>query len=165
MTSRKNTKQRGMTLVEVITYSALLIIITSAVVGIVLNFASVYESIHASNKLRTSAVSAADRIVFEIRNAQDITSVSSNDITLTNISGDTIDFALTSGKITIEENGGGTQNLTGSDVTATTLNFEHLGSSGSSNQAVTVVFTLETPYKDTVKQTSFQDTIVLRGAY
>ena len=154
-----------MTLVEVITYSTLLILITSTVVGIMLNFASVYGSIHASNKLRSSTVSAMDRIVYEVRNAQDIDSASGNNLTLTNVSGDTINFTLTSSTITVEENSGGTQDLTGRDVTAKVLNFEHLGTSDSSNQAVTVVFTLETSYKDTVKQTSFQDTIVLRGAY
>jgi len=63
---------KGFSLVETLIYIGLLAMIIASLVGMLVNMSRAYKQIKISRQVQTSAVSALDRIVRDIRNAESV---------------------------------------------------------------------------------------------
>lgn len=128
--------QSGLTLVEVLFYSVVLVILLTTVTGTFLTMRNAYQQMRLSSALQNSAIVAMDRMEREIRNATSVTLASStfntNPGRLTLAGKDasganlTVEFYVESGAIKLRWNGVAVGALTDPSVSVSNLIFRRL---------------------------------------
>jgi type II secretory pathway pseudopilin PulG len=130
-------KQEGFTLVELVLYIGIISIIFSAIVPLVINI--IYNSSKSAvqQEVSENARFISERILYEIRRAKGISSVSANSISLTNFSPDsTTVIDLSGGNVRINDNGTGVTNLNSTNTTVSDLTFTQAGTNISFTMTV-----------------------------
>ncbi|GEM_PF-216145 len=163
----------GFSLVEAIIYIGLLILILVAVVNMILLMGRSYTYLKLSRHIQTSAVTALDRMVRDIRNAQSVdvgqstlgTSPGILTLNTTTSTGtpQTLQFYVSGGTLRLKQNGGDVGPLTLPDVTVGGLIFRRITTGIS--QAVKIDLTLQTGVGSSVHSANFYGTAILRDSY
>jgi len=70
-------KTRGLSLIEIVVYIAILSLLSVVVVGILLSLSGVYAELVITKRMNTSAAAALDRMAREVRSAMSVDTASS----------------------------------------------------------------------------------------
>ena len=108
---KKLRPKSGFTLVELLIYISLVSIFVSGAISFMLNVLSTREKVYQQQTVEQNARAAIARIAYEIRRANNIQGISSDELTLNNESSNTI-ISLISGRIQITTGGTGPYYLT-----------------------------------------------------
>ena len=164
---------RGFTLVEMVVYTAMLVVILLIIVSFIVSFGKAYNVLKSTIHINNSAIVSFERMVREIRLASNVdTAASILDthpgrlaLTTTDASGApiTLEFYINSGALMLRQEGVDVGPLTRSDVTITNLVFRSF--SNGRSEAVKVEVTLESVVADTTKVKNFYGSAVLRESY
>ena len=174
MTKRlRNMKRRGMSLVEILIYTAILAVLFVLVVNTVLTMAKSYTTLRLAKQINLAAATSLERIAREIQNAisvdqvQSVFGTSPGSLSLNTLdpvgNPKTIQFFIEDGALRVREDGVDTGPMIGTKVTVTNLTFSYVESGPS--EAVKIVMSLQTSLDDKIKTATFYDTIILRGSY
>jgi|SRR3989338_516846 len=164
--------RRGFSLVEAIIYIGLLVLILVAVINMMLLMSRSYNFLKASRHMQISAITALDRMVREIRNAQSIdigqsafgTDVGVLTLNTTTVAGvsQTIQFYL-DGAVRLKLDGVDIGPMTLPDVTVMGLTFRQITTGIS--QAVKIELSLLTGVLPSTRLSNFYGTAILRDSY
>lgn len=162
----------GFSLLEMIIYVTILSAVMVLVVGSMLSLARSYHSLVISRSINNSATIALDRVVREIRFANNVNVALS---TLTTSPGQlvlntkdavgqttTIDFYVDSGVLKIREGGIESGSLTKQGLLVTNLVFFRVADAAST-EAIKIELTLEGSSGPRTKQKTFYTSALLRG--
>src|ERR1041385_3348551 len=166
-------KTRGMTIVEMLFYIAILVVLTGVTVSTLISLSNIYRNLRSLEAVNESAQSSLERIVRESRGA---TSIDTTQSTLGSSPGNlflysldqngattTVQFYVSNSAIRIKEAGVDAGPLTASNVRVTNLVFRRIATSTS--QAVKIEMTLESGTSTNYVSKNFYSTAVLRGSY
>lgn len=163
-------KKSGLTAVEALIYSTILLIVLIFIVQTVISTTKIHNQIKLAQTLETSGSLAMERVLREIRNssavvtAESVLGSSPGTLKLsgTDDSGPfTLTFNLSGGKIWISRNGGTPGALTLPTVTADSLVFRRLVNTNS--EAVKVEMSLSGNAGSTTKTFDLYGTAVIRN--
>lgn len=170
---RQSSRKKGFTLVEVIIYVGLLAMVLVAVVNMFVLMGTSYNFLKLSRHMQTSATTAVDRMVRDIRNAQSINiaqstlGTSPGVLTLnTTTAADTpqtLQFYVSSGILRVKQDGGDIGPVTLPDVTISSLIFRQISTGVS--QAVKIELSLSAGTGPSTRSANFYSTAVLRDSY
>ena len=165
--------RQGFSLIEAIIYVGLAILVMVAVVNMLLLLSRAYGQLKSSRHMQTSAITALDRVIRDIRNAQSIDvgqstlGASPGVLTLnsTNLSGtaEVFQFYILNGALRVKKDTVDLGPLTLPDVTVSNLIFRQI-STGIS-QAVKIEITLGTGAGQSARSANFYGTAILRDSY
>ncbi|KKU67935.1 MAG: hypothetical protein UX89_C0010G0014 [Parcubacteria group bacterium GW2011_GWA2_47_16] len=165
--------RRGFSLVETIIYTGLLVLILVAVINMMLLMSHSYNYLKLSRHIQVSAVTALDRMVRDIRNAQSVdvgqstlgTSPGILTLNTSTVSGtpQTVQFYVSGGGIRVKQDGVDIGPVTLPDVTLTNLVFRQITTGIS--QAVKIELTLSTGVGPAARSANFYGTAILRDSY
>lgn len=166
-------RQRGVSLIEMLVYTGILILIATAVSSTILALSRVYRSIAAEQRVEEAAMVALERMVRETRRAdsideaQSIFDTSSGQLTIHTTDGDStplsMQFFLTGGGIHIKEGDVDIGPLTPASTRTTKLLFRSITTPQS--KAVKIEMTVESGTSTSYRSKSFYGTAILRGSY
>src|SRR3989344_6964990 len=112
---KKLRPKSGFTLVELLIYISLVSIFVSGAISFMLNVLSTREKVYQQQTVEQNARAAIARIAYEIRRANNIQGISSDELTLNNESSNT-KISLISGRIQITTGGTGPYYLTSNQI-------------------------------------------------
>lgn len=161
---KKVQHNQGFSLVEMLIYLAILTIIFVVVVNTILSFTGSYKTLTAQRNVENAAIGAMERMTRDIREATQIDSLGSSDITVSSIlSGlsTTTRFIVESGKLNLYVNGSLVGPLTVGSTTVTNLTFTQL--SGGYNGGVKIDLTLQSIVGQATVIKSYHSTVILRS--
>lgn len=171
--SRFSHQSSGFSLVEAIIYAGLLSLILVSTVSMLLGMSRAYLYLNFSRHIQTSAITAVDRIVRDIRNAQTVNVAQSTlgtspgvltlDTTTATSSPQTIQFFVSNGVLRVKQDGGDLGPLTVSDVTVQNLVFRQMNTGIS--EAIKIELTLTAGTGPTARSVNFYATAILRDSY
>jgi len=163
----------GFSLVELLIYIALLSIILIVVVNTMLAMTRSYGAVASSRDIETSAIVAMDRLVREIREADDLIGTQSvfgthpGKLVIKSTAEDntvkTTEFSLNAGRLRVKENNMDTGPLTVSNVTVSRLVFSPIISGVS--KAVKIEMEMQSGAGQALRSAKLYNTVVLRGSY
>ncbi len=165
-------RRKGFTLIEILTYVAIIGLFFVVVVNTFITLARSYTAIHAVGDLHVAAATALDRMVFEIRRASRVDTANSvfnsSPGTLALLvpldgGGESQKLFSVNGGIEFFQDGNSNGLLTPGNVTISNLIFRRVATSDA--ELVRVEMELETAYGTTTKSAWFYDSAVLRGDY
>jgi type II secretory pathway pseudopilin PulG len=167
------THLRGMTIIELLLYVAILVLLVGVTVGALLSLSGIYRNLRSLEAVNENAQSSLERIVREVRGATSVDTLQStfgtnpSDLYLNSLdvngASTTVEFFATSSAVHIKEAGVDSGPLTSSNVKVTKLIFRLLTSAKS--QAVKVEMTIESGTSTNYVTKNFYSTAVLRGSY
>lgn len=164
----KKKDKNGFTLLELILYMALVAMMMSYLTPMAWNMILGSKKVVTQQELSTQARFVAERIKYEIRNARDITAVTSNSITL--IASDSsrnpviIDRDATTKKIRIKLGAAPYVNLNSADTDVESLTFSNYSSVATTkSKHVGFRFTMDTNY-DSQRKEYYQSTTIESSA-
>jgi type II secretory pathway pseudopilin PulG len=132
----------GFTLVEVILYITIVAIILVGITNLGWGVVNNSQKSKIQQEVSDTARTISERIGYEIRNAQDITSVTPSSISLTNFPPDASTvISLVSGNVQIDKNGTGGVNLNPVGTKITDLTFTNYSVGTSKNIGFTLTVT------------------------
>lgn len=146
---KKNDK-KGFTLVEIIVYIALFGIIVSVILNVILFIFGMNKKITSYSQVNSDALSAMERIVYEVTNSEYIyaPTSSASQLSLATSSYATandditfLDFYVESGTLFLKQDGSGSVPLTSSNVSVSALNYSYY--KNGSKDSVTINLTLQ----------------------
>lgn len=156
-----------------IIYVALLALVMVATVSMLLGMSRAYGYLKLSRHIQSSAVTALDRVVRDIRNArsvngpQSVLDASPGALTLNTTtatgSPQTFQFYVSGGALRVKQDGGDLGPLTLPDVTVGNLIFRQMNTGIS--QAVKIELTLSAGAGSTTHSANFYATALLRDSY
>ncbi|KKU25887.1 MAG: hypothetical protein UX39_C0016G0008 [Candidatus Magasanikbacteria bacterium GW2011_GWA2_46_17] len=163
----------GFSLVEMIIYVGLLAIILVAMMNMLFGMSRAYGYLKFSRHIQSSAVTALDRMVRDIRNAQSVNTAESTlgtspgvltiNTTTATSSSQKLQFYILNGTLRVKRDGGDLGPLTLSDVSVSNLVFRQINTGIS--QAVKIEMTLSAGTGPTARSVNFYNTAVLRDSY
>lgn len=164
----------GFTLLEALLYVVLLVIISVFVVGAILSMARAASEVRLSRAINNSAAVSLERMVRDIREADEIDETGSifgthpGRLTLRASDDDgnstTTEFELDADDIlTVEVNAGGQAPLTAEELEVSNLIFRQIVS--SSSRAVKIELAMRNRRGKRIIERNYYDTAVLRGTY
>ena len=166
-------KNRGLTLVEMIVYIAVLILLTTAIVNSIVSLSLTYRQFKVAKRVGQSAMLAMERISREIRNADSVDTAQSLldahpgalQLNATTPGGTAriVKFYLEDGTLKVSENGVAQGPLISSRASTTNLVFRLIPTPNS--EAVKIEMTITATSSSYSKTEKFYDTIILRGSY
>lgn len=169
----KFTKKRGITLIEVVVYTALLAFLSVLVIRASLSMYDTYVYVTVLSDINNSATLASERLTREIRDAETVDIVSSTLdsspglLVVNSPSGEaTISksfYINEQDQLVIEEEGGNPIALTEDQLEVTNLVFRHIVTNHS--EAIKVEMTLQNTVKGEVIERNYFNTILLRASY
>lgn len=133
---------KGFTLIELILYIALVSIFVTGAIFFAWDIIYGREKAFQQQIVEQNARAALARIVYEIRRADDINSVSSSSIELENGANDTT-ISLSSGTVQITTGGVGPYDLTSNQVIITSLAFTDLTATSEDTKGINVSLTAQ----------------------
>ncbi|MSU55098.1 MAG: hypothetical protein EXS46_00985 [Candidatus Taylorbacteria bacterium] len=164
---------RGFSLAEMVIYVGLLAFVMVAMVSMLLGMSRAYDHLKVSRHIQSSAITALDRMVRDIRNAQSVNVLGSTlgtspgvlTINTTTATGtpQTFQFLVSNGTLRIKMDGADLGPLTLSDVTVGSLIFQQM-STGIS-QAIKIDLTLSAGSGAAARTAKFYATAILRDSY
>ena len=159
---------KGLTVIELVFYLAIMSMLTSAVVYSIYGLVSTYQKIQVVKDVERSGMIAMDRIGKELRNATAIDSISSNSVQVSSLVGSgtrTVMFTLnaSTGIIRILENGVDMGPLTSFNASTTRLAFFQMTTPKS--KAVKIEMTVVASSTRYAERANFYNTVTLRGSY
>lgn len=156
----------GYSVIELLFYIALFAILTITVINVMITMAKAFRETAIQAELVQSG-NIMERISREVRQAYDISSISSTDLKLsTKDSGGankTVEFLLSSTNLQLLENSVFTGNLNTPNVKVTSLTFTQITT--VKGKAVKIALTVKSNNDALGRTQDFYDTIVLRGDY
>lgn len=162
--------KKGFTLIEVIIYSALVVIILGVLTNAILVVSNSYRRMATYRDIENGAMLAMNRMSREIKSASDINGSqtvydNANGSLMLNLgsTATTSRFYVSGGSIILDENGVQTGSLTPSSVTVSSLIFRHIVS--TSSEAVKIEVIIQGEGQNSSISKNFYNTIVLRGSY
>ncbi|MDO8482863.1 MAG: hypothetical protein Q7S86_03535 [bacterium] len=165
--------RQGFSLVETIIYTGLLALILFAVTNMMLLMSHSYNYLKLSRHIHVSAVTALDRMVRDIRNAQSVdtgqstlgTSPGVLTLNTSTVSGtpQTVQFYVSGGGIRVKQDGVDVGPVTLPDVALTNLVFRQISTGISS--AVKIELTLQAGVGPSARSANFYATAILRDSY
>ena len=161
--------RRGFSLVEMIIYVGLLALILVSTVSMLLGMSKAYRYVKFSRQIQSSALSALDRMVRDIRNSESVNTGESvlganpgvltlNTTTATS-SPEILQFFVSNGTLRVKRDGGDLGSLTLSDVTVSNLVFQQMNTGVSQSVKMEMTLTSGT------YTANFYATAVLRDSY
>ncbi|RJQ33648.1 hypothetical protein C4568_04195 [Candidatus Parcubacteria bacterium] len=173
MIHRQPSKERGVSLIEMLIYTAILILIVMAVGSTVLAFSRVYRSIIAEQKVEEAGHVAMERIMREIKKGSSIDSAGSSfasatgalALNTTDDGGDPIivRFFLSDSNMHVSEDGEDIGPLLPQGASVTRFYLTSITTAIS--RAVKVELTVESGTSTSYRSKNFYGTAVLRGSY
>lgn len=172
---RRNTytTEGGFTLIEAIIYTALVVSLSVLLISMLSVMYRVFSESRADRDLLTSSYTAMERMTREIRTASSVdtgTSVFGSTpgtlkLNTTDSSGTskTVQFALSSGAVAFTDNGTLSGNLTGTQVTVTSLIFRKITTTNGT--AIRIEMILSANRSPSNKTITVYNTAALRGSY
>ena len=164
---------RGFSLVEVLLYAGLFSLLLVSMVGMIIGMSRAYSYLSFSKRIQTSAITAVDRMVRDIRSAESVNQsqsafgVSPGVLTINTTamasSSQTIQFFVSSGVLRVKSGGVDVGPLTLPGVTVSNLIFRHMNSGIS--EAVKIELTLTVGTGPTMRTANFYATALLRDSY
>ncbi len=157
--------EKGFSLIEMLIYTAILVAVLIVVGFGLLMMTRTFGDIRILNKINNSAEIAMERMIREIRLANDIDASSIFDVHPGQLKLETVDssgnpititFYLSGGNLMVQEGGS-----TGESLTSPRVNVERLVFYQISNQEISKAIKIEF----TINGKNFYDTAVLRGSY
>lgn len=169
----KKRNKVGISLIEAIISIAILAVMMVVITKGMSAFLVAYRNVKEVRKLENSALSAMDRIIREVRNAESVDTTNSSlssangvlVLNTTDSSGSamTVKFYLSGNKIYVEENGISLGPITATGISITSLTFRLISTPVS--QAVKVEMSILDVGASPDLYRSFFDTALLRGSY
>lgn len=171
----KTKNKKGFTLVETIIYITIFVLLSILVVNMIITIIKSAAMGYVSRNINTSAEAGIERMIREIRRANDIEVAESYfgvnpgvlKLDTTEWGSDattTIKFQLENGILKVSEGGGALQALTSTDVNISSLIFYQIIASTTS-KAIKVEMELEDSWSNYTKTEKFYNTTILRGSY
>lgn len=164
---------RAFSLVEAAVYVGLLALVLVTVANTTLLMSRAYRELRASRHIQSSAVTALDRMVRDIRNARSVTVGASTlgvtpgvltlETTTATGSPQTFQFYISNGALRMKQDGGDIGPLTLPGVSVSSLIFRHFVTAVS--QAVKIELTLSSGTGSSTRIANFYSTARLRGSY
>lgn len=153
---------KGVSLVEMLIYVALISVIFLLIVQTILSFTSSYRQLAANRALEHTAINVLERVTREVRNASNV-NVSGNALTTTQATNGvstTTRFYLDTGVVKMDVNGSYYGPLSVVSGTVTSLTFTVLSSPGP--QAVKIDMTVQGRSGAVTRTKSFHSTIIAK---
>lgn len=158
---------KGTTVLEVIFYIAIFAMLSLVIVESSIILTRSFRTTKVNLEL-SSAGAIMERMVREIRQSQNITTISSNSLKLDN--GDpsqaitsSIQFSLINGHVVLYENDIIVGSLNPSNITVNDLQFTEINTDVGT--AVKIYMQVSSNHFNSVKTVDYYDTVVLRGDY
>lgn len=144
-------KNNGFTLIELILYIAIISIVMSALIPFAWNVIEGSAKSSVEQEVSSQARYVSERIKYEIRNAQDINSISAISISLkeANPSVDPTVIDLSGGKIRVTQGTGSSVNLNSDATSVTSLTFTDYRSADSKAKNIQFSITFDDNYTGT----------------
>ncbi|MEK7642331.1 MAG: hypothetical protein AAB392_00845 [Patescibacteria group bacterium] len=170
--NKKNKKNSGITLIETIIYSVILLLVLFAITTTLGSLTSSHREALVNRLVQSSGSVAMEKMMREIRSAEAVNlgssslGVSPGALSLTGINEQTpysVSFNLGGGILQVTKDGGSPGNLTSSATTITELIFERLTNSNS--EGVRVTLEIQATVGNKTKTLELTDFAVLRGSY
>ncbi len=146
---KKNDK-KGFTLVEIIVYVALFGIIVSVILNVILFIFTMNKKIASYSQVNSDALSAMERIIYEVTNSEYIYDATSSAAQLSlatsnyaTVNDDLtfLDFYVEGGTLFMKQDGSGSVPLTSGNVSVSALSFSYY--ENGSKDSVTIDLTLQ----------------------
>lgn len=163
---------KGFSLIEMLVYISILAIMTVAIITVTLSQSQAYADFKVTRNVYTSASASLERMVREIRAADNIIIGSSlfgshpGILTLqkTGVSGiETVQFYLEGGALKVQENSDPEGSLTRKEVSVTNLVFRQVVSTAS--EGVRIEMTLSSIQGNSSKTEQFSTFVIMRNSY
>lgn len=168
----KKSRQKGMSLVELVIYMSILVVLLSTIIQAVLMLSTHYRAVRNTRDLEDSGINVIDRIVREARSASSVVvagvsaSTTATFVTTDSVSGQstTTRFFIVGDKLHISENNIDLGPLTKESVKV--LGFELAAVQNSNSQALKIgISLLSDEATPAVISKNFYNTVVIRGSY
>ena len=162
-------QQSGMSLIEVMVYLFLLTIVSTAAVGLMLSMSSLYTQYTAKQQLFTVGTVVMERLLTDIREAQNLNSAqsilaSSTAATLSlNMGTTTAQYVWNGSDIQVSRTGTATSTLNGGGVRVTSIVFYSITADGK--QFVRVNAQLSVTVGSYTETRTFSGGAIIRGTY
>jgi type II secretory pathway pseudopilin PulG len=130
---------KGSTFIELILYISIIAIVMTALIPTGLNFVGTGQKSSFEQEVISQARYVSERIKYEIRNANSITSVSASSITLSTTTDANTTIDLSGGKVRISYGGNTPVNLNSNDTTISSLVFTDYSAAGITNNIAFVM--------------------------
>lgn len=165
-------KKRGLSLVEIMIYLAILSAALLLFVNLLTSISKSYISIRMIRKLDSAGISAMDRVTREIRNASSVDASSILGINPGTLILNTLDssgsptqivFSVLSSQLHVTEAGVDSGSLFPTGITAPSLIFSQINTGVS--RAIKIEMKIENEEGNTVRDQNYYSTIILRGSY
>ena len=154
--------QAGYAILELLFYISFFAVLTLVVINAIITMTrSFRETAIYAEFVQSGTI--MERISREIRQANDITSISANDLVLNTGSNKTMEFRLVGSNIELWDNGINIGNLNSSKMVITDLAFTQIDTAKS--KAVKIVLSVRSNNDSLARVQNFYDTVVLRGSY
>lgn len=160
---------KGVSLIELVIYVALFVVLSLAIVKSLISMTNSFKSVQTNLRLSNSGSAVMERMSREIAQSSSIDTVNSTfgtspgvlQFTYTSGSLQTIKFMVVSGELKLYRNGTLVGDLTGPNVSVTSLIFNNLDS--ANGNAIKISMTLQDTKSS--KSESFYLTVKERGTY
>lgn len=172
-TSKQHMRNRGFTLIEMVIYTVFVALIAIVSVNAILSMTKTFADLRIARDINNTATVAVERVVREIRNANDIQQAQSTfgtspgrltlDTTTSGGAPKTIEFYVDSGRLRVKEDDIDMGPLTSKNVTIDSLIFNLITTSNTS--AVKVTLQVTASRGNVSKTKTFYNTVSLRGTY
>ena len=159
--SRALSGERGYAILELLFYIALFSILSLVVIEAMITMAQSFKETAIQAELAQSGT-IMERMSREIRQANNISSISATDLVL-NIGSGTSEFKFISSNIQFWQNGSSVGNLNSLNIVVTGLTFTQIIT--TKGKAVKIALSVRSSNDSAARIFDFYDTIVLRGAY
>lgn len=166
-------KARGASIIEILIYTAILVLLMSVVVSTLLAISRSYRTLSAAQQVESAAESSLDRMLREVRGARSIDVSQSTfgaspgqlmlNKTNTDGSTTTVQFFLSSQSLHIKKAGVDMGPLNATSSKIANLIFRQITTTHS--QAVKIELTIESGQGPSYRSKLFYGTAVLRGSY
>ena len=169
---KKNTPNKGFTIIETLVYMSLLVVIGLVVVDSTVSLFASYSQVRVAQDMETTAIQVLDKISRDVRNATSIVenqssfNIPESYVTLTvpnSLGGsDSIKYYASNGKVSVDKNGVYLGTLSLPSITVN--NFELKYINGTSTKALKILLNLQAPIRDNpgVKYENFYTTVQMR---
>jgi len=165
--------KKGMTVIEIVVYVAILSLLLATVISSGTKLASVYRTLEGVRNINLSAITALERMIREVRSSTDInqsssvfnTSPGTLELVTTDEAGApaTVKFSVLGGVLRVYENGSDAGALTFGSSTVANLVFRLIQTPQS--KAVKIELSIDGGVSGSVRTKSFSDTAVMRPTY
>lgn len=165
---RFSSTQRGFSLVEILVYIALFILLASAAVASLLNFSDSFKAYRAEKVLTEQVRGAYERMLADVRNATALDQAGSTFDTspsTVSLQYEAVErvYTLTSGAITVSENGGTAVPITGDGITVSAFTVRQYDMVATT--LIRIELTATATVGDTTVTETYYSSSVLRGSY